>query len=289
MNQAPRSPRATDLFLFVARQPTPGVAKTRLGAAIGMERAAALYEAFLVDLSARFGAWFERENGAGGHGAGGHGGFDFGWAHSPAEVDFAAVLAGLGCAALPAGVRFVGQEGDGLAARLTNLFTWAAAQGYRRTVIMATDSPHLECGIAAGAFAALDEHEVVLGRTADGGYYLIGLTGVHDVLAGAPLSTGQEADALVARSVELGLRVAELAPSFDVDDRADLHRLHAALAPDGRAAPATWAALQRLGLLDGEARADVSPLPGQAQRAAPRGYPAPAPTRKGTRPQSWGS
>ena len=247
MKQPPRSPRATDLFLFVARQPTPGVAKTRLGATIGMERAAALYEAFLVDLSARFGAWFETDSQSAAGAS-----FDFGWAHSPAEVDFAAVLTGLGCATPTAGVRFVGQEGDGLAARLTNLFIWAAAEGYRRTVIMATDSPHLECEIAAGAFAALDEHEVVLGRTADGGYYLIGLKGVHDVLAGAPLSTGQEADALVSRSHRLGLRVAELAPSFDVDDLGDLYRLHEALAPAGRVAPATWAALHRLGLPDGE-------------------------------------
>jgi glycosyltransferase A (GT-A) superfamily protein (DUF2064 family) len=146
----------------------------------------------------------------------------------------------------------VPQEGDGLAARLTNLFRWAAARGYRRTVIMATDSPHLDCAVVDESFAALDGHEVVLGRTLDGGYYLIGLRGMHDVLAGAPLSTGQEADALLARSEGLGLRVAELAPSFDVDERADLRRLRDALAPDGGNAPATWCALRRLGLLDGE-------------------------------------
>ena len=144
------------------------------------------------------------------------------------------------------------QQGNGLAARLTNLFQWAVARGYRRTVIMATDSPHLECAVVAESFAALDGHEVVLGRTVDGGYYLIGLRGVHDVLAGAPLSTGQEADDLVARSAALGLRVAELAPSFDVDELADLRRLREALAPDGSLAPATWCALQRLGLLDCE-------------------------------------
>ena len=85
MDHPPTPTRATDLFLFVARQPTPGIAKTRLGQAIGMERAAALYEAFLVDLSARFGPWFEATSA-----------YDFGWAHSPPEVDFAAVLAGHG-------------------------------------------------------------------------------------------------------------------------------------------------------------------------------------------------
>lgn len=235
------APRVTDLFLFVARQPTPGVAKTRLGRAIGMECAATLYEAFLLDLSARFAPWFAA-----------HTDYDFGWAHSPPEVDFAAVLVSFGCDRPATNVRFVAQEGDGLAARLTNLFIWAERHGYRRTVIAATDSPQLTCeAVVSDAFAALDAHDVVLGRTVDGGYYLIGLNGVHDVLAGAPLSTGQEADALVARSTALGLRVAELMPSFDVDALADVHRLRDALAPDGRNCPATWRALHRLGLLTG--------------------------------------
>jgi hypothetical protein len=65
------------------------------------------------------------------------------------------------------------------------------------------------------------------------------------------MSTGQEADALVARAAALGLRVGELASSFDVDEEADLPRLRAALAPAGRAAPATWCAMRRLGLLEG--------------------------------------
>ena len=43
-----------DLFLFVARAPVPGEAKTRLGRTIGDDRAAALYAAFLTDICARF-------------------------------------------------------------------------------------------------------------------------------------------------------------------------------------------------------------------------------------------
>jgi glycosyltransferase A (GT-A) superfamily protein (DUF2064 family) len=41
-------------LLIAAREPVPGTTKTRLGAAIGMARAATLYAAFLVDLAARF-------------------------------------------------------------------------------------------------------------------------------------------------------------------------------------------------------------------------------------------
>ena len=73
------------LLLIAARAPIPGFTKTRLGAAIGMERAAALYAAFLVDLAARFTPGPNEDLG-----------FDVGWAYTPAETDFASVLTGIG-------------------------------------------------------------------------------------------------------------------------------------------------------------------------------------------------
>lgn len=227
----------SSLFLFVARAPTPGATKTRLGLSIGMDRAAQLYRAFLLDLAARF-TPAPGETRC----------FDFGWAYTPGDLDFAETLASIGCAAPTAAMRFVPQEGEGLGVRLENLFRWASNQGYRRTVIAASDSPQLPRSVAEHALAALSDHEVTIGRTFDGGYYLIGLQGFRDVLSGAPMSTGREADALLARAVALGLRVAELPPTFDVDEVADLARLRDALAPDGDVAPATWAALGALGL-----------------------------------------
>ena len=227
----------SSLFLFVARAPVPGATKTRLGLSIGMDRAARLYQAFLVDLAARFAP-----------APGDAPRFDFGWAYTPGDIDFAETLVSIGCAAPTAAVRFVPQKGEGLGVRLENLFRWASDQGYARTVIAASDSPQLPRLVAEQALAALCDHELTIGRTFDGGYYLIGLQGFRDVLSGTPMSTGREADALLARAAALGLRVAELPPTFDVDEVADLARLRDALAPDGAAAPATWAALGALGL-----------------------------------------
>jgi len=98
------------LFLIAAREPVPGKTKTRLGAAIGMVCAAALYAAFLVDLPDRFmPAPGERR------------GFDVGWAYTPADVDFARVLTKIGCPAPPSSVCFVPQEGEGWDVRQANL------------------------------------------------------------------------------------------------------------------------------------------------------------------------
>jgi uncharacterized protein len=227
------------LFLIAAREPTPGLTKTRLGATIGMERAAELYAAFLGDLAARFTprpgeAW----------------GFDVGWAFTPAEVDFACVLQQIGCAAPPDAVRFVPQHGDGWDVRQANILAWGHEQGYDRTVLIGSDSPQLPFAVVREAFAALEDHDVAMGRTVDGGYYLIGMRGFQDILAGVPMSTVSAADALAARSEGLGLRLAELPLTFDVDEERDLRHLRLALAPDGARAPRTWVALRRLGLAE---------------------------------------
>ena len=127
---------------------------------------------------------------------------------------------------------------------------WGHEQGYERTVLIGSDSPQLPFAIADVSCALLVTHDVVMGRTLDGGYYLIGVRGDHDVLTGVPMSTTSAADALAARVVADGLRLAETPITFDIDEEPDLDHLRAALAPDGAAAPATWAALQRLGLVE---------------------------------------
>ena len=242
MNDIPSRKRLAEergLLLIAAREPAPGMAKTRLGASIGMARAAALYAAFLVDLAARFTPCQDEDWG-----------FDVGWAFTPADIDFASVLQRIGCDPPSPEVRFVAQRGDGWDVRQTHILAWGHEQGYGRTVLIGSDSPQLAFTVISDAFVALVEHDVTLGRTLDGGYYLIGMRGFHDVLSGVPMSTVSAADALAARTSDLGLRLAELPVTFDIDEEHDLEHLRRALAPDGDPAPATWAALRRLGLAD---------------------------------------
>ncbi len=238
-----RSPRGTNgagrgLLLIAAREPEPGMTKTRLGATIGMERAAALYTAFLRDLAARFAPPSDGDLG-----------FDVGWAFTPADIDFPRVLAGLGCCPPPPGTHFVPQHGEGWDVRQDNLLRWGWERGYGRTVLIASDSPQLSLSVVRLAFAALRTRDVAMARSLDGGYSQIGMRGRHDILTGVPMSTTSAADALAGRAAALGLRLADLPETFDIDEEADLQHLHAALAPDGAAAPETWAAMHRLGLI----------------------------------------
>jgi rSAM/selenodomain-associated transferase 1 len=221
--------------MLAARAPIPGETKTRLGRVIGMERAAALYEAFLRDLAAEL--------------AGPDTPYDVAWTYSPPEIDFAPWLDQIGAGRRP-GVYLVPQEGPDWGTRQDALLRWGHARGYARTVLIATDSPQLARSVVVDAFAALQAHDVAMGRVLDGGYYLIGLAGYSPVLHEVPMSTNSAADALVTRAAALGRTLAELPPAFDVDEAEDLARLIAALAPDGARCPATWNALERLGLRD---------------------------------------
>jgi len=224
-------------LLIAAREPVPGMTKTRLGATIGMARAAELYASFLVDLAARFTPCQDEDLG-----------FDTGWAFTPADVDFASVLQRAGCDPPAPAVRCLAQHGDGWDERQANILAWGHEQGYERTVLIGSDSPQLAFSVVRDAFAALLNHDVAMGRTLDGGYYLIGMRGFHDVLRGIPMSTVTAAEAVAARTEGLGLLLAELPATFDIDEERDLEHLRRALAPHGACAPATWAALQRLGL-----------------------------------------
>ena len=146
-------------------------------------------------------------------------------------------------ARLPAGVRVVGQCGNGLAAALVSAFEQFVPD-FRRVVAVDSDSPHLPLAILQSAFELLETNEVVVGPTEDGGYYLVGASAMYPRLFdSAPLGTGNARDALLGNARALGLSVAFTEPWYDVDVPADLRRLAAELRAEPARAPRTAALL----------------------------------------------
>jgi rSAM/selenodomain-associated transferase 1 len=70
----------------------------------------------------------------------------------------------------------VKQEGNDLGERIQNGFAWGFSHGFKRVVIMGSDSPTLPTSFIEEAFHRLQSEPVVLGPALDGGYYLIGMT-----------------------------------------------------------------------------------------------------------------
>src|SRR5690349_601627 len=123
-------------------------------------------------------------------------------------------------------VQVVAQSGDGLAAGLTSVFAQFAAPGRQRVVAFNSDSPHLPASVLESAFAALTGHDVVVGPTHDGGYYLVGAKATHPTLFdGDGMGTKSALDCLLARARDMQLSVAFTDPFYDIDVESDLARL----------------------------------------------------------------
>jgi rSAM/selenodomain-associated transferase 1 len=143
-------------------------------------------------------------------------------------------------------IEIVGQQGHGLAAGLASAFRVFIERGYRRVIAIDGDSPQLPPETLDKAFRLLDEVDLVVGPTADGGYYLVGSTRMQNELFDTQrMGTGRALDSLTARARGLGLQVALTETRYDVDEAEDLGRLARELRSFPHRAPRTAAWLAR--------------------------------------------
>jgi uncharacterized protein len=155
-------------------------------------------------------------------------------------------------------VSVVAQEGDGLAAGLTSVFAHFAPDRrkeehrnedhhrdahQRRVIAFNSDSPHLPRSILEAGFKMLAEHDVVVGPTHDGGYYLVGAKASHPTLfADDGMGTSTALERLLSRARALELSVGFVEPFYDIDVADDLTRLaeELRLAPERAPRTAAW-------------------------------------------------
>jgi rSAM/selenodomain-associated transferase 1 len=140
------------------------------------------------------------------------------------------------------GVHVVGQRGTGLAAGLDSVFAHFATAGRRRVIAFNSDSPHLSASVLENAFEALISHDLVVGPTDDGGYYLVGATRSHPGLFdGDRMGTSTALEALLARARGMHLSMLLTDVFYDIDLPADLFRLAVDLHSRAERAPRTAA------------------------------------------------
>lgn len=115
------------------------------------------------------------------------------------------------------------QTGEDLGARMASAFKKALGSPYRSVVVIGTDIPGINGPILTAAVKGLQDHDVVLGPTMDGGYYLIGLrTPVPALFENIPWSTDQ-VFALTEQKIQaLGLSLEMLPKLRDLDTVEDL-------------------------------------------------------------------
>jgi rSAM/selenodomain-associated transferase 1 len=114
-------------------------------------------------------------------------------------------------------------------------FRQAFADGYRQAVLVGTDVPLLGPEALAHAFAELEAHDLVLGPTLDGGYYLVGLKRhAPELFRHVPWSTPEVLAVTLARASACGISCRLLPRLRDVDTARDLQALRRELAKRAR-------------------------------------------------------
>jgi rSAM/selenodomain-associated transferase 1 len=120
-------------------------------------------------------------------------------------------------------VRIVAQKGEGLAAGLTSVFQHFTAAGRQHVIAFNSDSPHLAPSVLDSAFEILATHDVVVGPTHDGGYYLVGAKAAHSSLfEGDGMGTRSALDRLLTRTKVLELSTGFTERFYDIDVADDL-------------------------------------------------------------------
>jgi hypothetical protein len=214
----------------MAKVPGAATVKSRLHAALGAERATALYRCFLQDTMEMVAAVPDVAR-------------VVAFTPSAARATMAALA--------PPGFALLAQREGDLGERLAGLFADLAAAGHPAAVVLGGDSPTLPAAYVRRAVHALEAGlaDVVLGPTDDGGYYLIGLSAPEPALfAAIPWSTARVLDATLESARRLRLTVHLLPRWFDVDTPGDLARLRAELAATPEGAPLTRALVRTLAL-----------------------------------------
>jgi uncharacterized protein len=185
-----------------AKQPLPGMVKTRLCPPLSPEQAAELYRICLEETVTRMRALPCCE---------------LAICYSGDENWFATSFPD---------ITLVPQRGSDLGARMARcLSDWLAA-GYEAAVLIGSDAPDLPLERIEQAFSALESADLVHGPALDGGYYLVGEAIHHAQLyQGIAWSTGKVLEQSLTKAAQLGLRSVLLEPWEDLDDLSALLRL----------------------------------------------------------------
>ena len=186
---------------LMAKAPLPGHAKTRLAASVGEERAVEIYGSILKQLLERFSRFgddtlrviFAAED------------QDASWFRERFP-DWEVRI----------------QVGADLGERLKRAAESLFKSGADRAFLTAADVPGFQPVHLVRGIRILENHDLVLGPSPDGGYYLIGMKRVHPaVLEDIPWGGEGVLEATLQKAEAAGLSSGLLPPLVDIDTRRD--------------------------------------------------------------------
>lgn len=121
---------------------------------------------------------------------------------------------------------FVEQKGSDLGEKMFNAFEFAFSRNIDSAVMIGTDSPTFPCKFIEDAFEDLEKFDAILGKTSDGGFYLIGLNRLKtEIFENVEWSSPKTFRQTKENVLGCGLKLKEMPEWFDVDEPSDLEKL----------------------------------------------------------------
>lgn len=201
-------------LIIFTREPEPGMTKTRLMPYFSAEKCAELHRCMLKDIRNEM---------------------------RKADADIiVAYTAGQGN---PEFLRktfgkntvFVEQRGADIGARMQNAIADALDLGYSKAVLIGTDIPEIEAETINTAFDTLEDCDVVIGPTEDGGYYLIGMKEVKPEAFNVKLyGVGSVLNETVTSMFAAGIKIGIADEYSDIDVPEDLAGFRSRMREDPR-------------------------------------------------------
>lgn len=198
--------RVTELVVF-AKDPRPGLVKTRMAPPLSPELAASFYAEMLADVLEESGRAC-RQLGLRG-----------------VLTVFPRSAAGSLAASAPDEFRVVAQSGRDLGARMANEVARSFATGAERVILRGSDNPALGIDELAAINEALDSVDVAASPDPDGGYGAIGLRRAIGDIFDHAMSTDEVLRSTLERAEARGHSTRTTRGSFDLDRVDDLLRL----------------------------------------------------------------
>ena len=191
-------------IICFTRVPRPGQTKTRLLPILTPMQCVGLHRAFLMDLSALY-ETIDAD-------------LFVAYAPDPAPDDLRQVF--------PKAKAFFPQEGDDLGEKMLHAIHTVLAFGYDACCLTGSDLPLLTAEHLHSGFCALEQADVTLGPTSDGGYYLVGMKRpCPEVFANQQYGGSTVWESTLAAIKNTGYTFAPALACDDVDTPEDLRQL----------------------------------------------------------------
>lgn len=192
-------------LILMTRIPIPGQTKTRLMDIMTGNECARLHMAFLMDLFDTFKELTDK--------------IDIYLTYTP-KNSFN-IIENI----IPSYIKTFPQEGEDLGDKMNNAIEDILSKGYEKVILIGSDIPNISTLDIEAAFQILEDKDIVLGPSYDGGYYLVGMKRPNDNIFHISKKWGGNSvlESTIDMANNQGLSIGLATKYRDIDTKEDLY------------------------------------------------------------------